>query len=87
MSPETNLGSPETHPPPLIGFWTPGEGERGRGTAKCLTRLFTPGKRGSADFLLVFEGSRCDCTLFVTGPSGRWPQRPTTCRASAAYST
>ena len=31
-------------------FWPPGEGERGRGTAKCLTRLFTPGKRGSADF-------------------------------------
>jgi len=47
----------------LIGFWIPGEGERGRRTAKCLIRLFTPGKRGSVDlaplsFLGFFSSRR-----------------------------
>ena len=35
--------------PPLNGILEPRGGGRGRGTAKCFTRLFTPGKRGSAD--------------------------------------
>ena len=41
--------SPET-PPPSNRILDLGGGGRGRGTAKCLTRLFTPSKRGSADF-------------------------------------
>ena len=60
---------PPPGPPPLIGFWIPRDGERGRGTAKCLTRLFTPGKRGSADFQV--PKLYLECLLWPRGSGDR----------------